>query len=330
MTQASPNYVNGGFRNPVPTYLSSRKEMLGAFRRGMGRKAAEKIPAIPVPVQQIPASLWSAPASQSWKVYWLGHSSLLLEMGGVRYLIDPVLSNRASLAQWVGPKRLHETPVNVADIPYVDAIVLTHDHYDHMDYLTLLALKDKAETFIVPLGVGSILQKWGFAKDKIIEADWWQEVQHKGNTLVPLPARHYSGRYPSARFSGKFPTLWCGWAFLHGSEQIFYSGDTGPMPYTEVTSRFNGFDLSIIPIGAYDVAWPQIHTTPEQAIAIHKEVNARLMLPVHWATFDLAMHSWSEPIERFIAEANQQHVLYLTPEPGAAMDKLQHTQPWWK
>jgi L-ascorbate metabolism protein UlaG (beta-lactamase superfamily) len=211
-------------------------------------------------------------------VYWLGHASVLLEMAGKRFLLDPVFSERASMVQWAGPQRLHPSPIRLDEIPEVDAVLISHNHYDHLDYATIQALAQRPVTFYVPLGVGETLESWGCRWDQIVELDWWGERTQDNVQIVCAPARHFSGR----GLFDRDKTLWASWCLLTEGQRVYFGGDSGQMPtYRDIGKKYGPFDLTILPIGAYDEAWIEIHTTPEQAAEAHQRVKGGVMLPIH-------------------------------------------------
>lgn len=305
------------YTNPIPTRLNVDGAMWDALKRYARRPKGTGKPSDPITVQPITAADLFAPASQVPRIWWLGHASVLLEMGGQRYLLDPVLSERASFSQSIGPRRLHASPIHPSDIPYVDAVVLSHDHYDHMDKWTIRMVAERTRQFIVPMGLGTILRRWGVPAERIMERNWWQDIQHGDNTIVCTPARHYSGRTLSTRMTSTYATLWASWCFINGNHRVYFGGDSGFMPqYDDIGKAFGPFDLTLMPIGAYDKAWAEIHLFPEEAIAAHGMVGGELLLPIHWATFDLAIHPWAEPIDRLQNEARRTGTRLVVPDPG--------------
>ena len=248
---------------------------------------------------------------------WLGHSSVLLEIGGVRVLTDPVFSKRASPFQWMGPARFHETPVPLDELPKLDAVVISHDHYDHLDMGTIAALIDRDIPFLVPLGVGAHLEAWGVPDENIVEMEWWDAFELGETRVVCTPARHFSGRGMTDRNR----TLWASWAVIGPEHRVWFSGDTGPFPQAEeIGERLGPFDLSMIEIGAYDRAWGQIHLGPDEALTMHKQVRGKRMFPVHWGTFNLAAHRWDQPIVRLIEQSELVGVDLLVPVAGQTVD----------
>lgn len=264
------------------------------------------------------------------RITWFGHSTILAELQGIKILFDPVWSERVSPVSFIGPKRFHEPPMSLEElvkIP-VDAVVISHDHYDHLDYGTIVALNKTNCKFIVPLGVGAHLEYWGVEKDRIIELDWWQNVEIKGVTFTATPSQHFSGR----TLEDRDETLWASWAVNGPEKSIYYSGDTGYFDgFKEIGNKLGPFDVGIMAIGAYNELWAPIHLNPEEAIQAHIDVGAKQFIPVHWGTFNLAFHSWTEPIERTIRAAEENHIAVFTPMPGSSVSPpaMVAMQRWW-
>jgi L-ascorbate metabolism protein UlaG (beta-lactamase superfamily) len=261
------------------------------------------------------------------RVTWLGHSTLLVELEGRRVLIDPVFGERCSPSSFVGPRRFHPAPIAVGSLPPVDAVLISHDHYDHLDHSSVLQLNARGVPFIVPLGVGAHLEYWGVSPEHIHELDWWQQVSLGGLTFVATPARHFSGRG-----LGADQTLWSGWAVIGQQRRAYYSGDTAMFEgFAQIGARLGPFDVAMIEVGAYDALWADVHLGPEQAILAHQAVRAGVLVPVHWGTFDLALHSWIEPIERTLEAARAAGVRVVTPRPGQSIDTASPPAPerWW-
>ncbi len=241
-------------------------------------------------------------------------------------LTDPIWSDRASPVNWAGPSRYYAPTIALHDLPHVDAIVISHDHYDHLDYDTVSAMKDTL--FIVPLGIGAHLAHWGVADDHIIELDWWQSTQLGDVTITATPARHASGRFNPR--SGQ--TLWAGYAMVGPEHRVYYSGDTGFFSgLKEIGDKLGPFDVTLIESGQYDPGWPDWHLGPEQAVEAHRHVRGVIMIPVHWGLFTLAPHPWTEPVERVVAAAKCHNVTVLTPQPGQSIEPENQPSiaPWW-
>jgi L-ascorbate metabolism protein UlaG (beta-lactamase superfamily) len=262
------------------------------------------------------------------RVTWFGHSSSLVEIDGARILIDPMWGERASPVPRVGPRRWYAPPIALADLPPVDAVVLSHDHYDHLDRGTIAAIRHWPSRFIVPLGLGARLVRWGVAAEQITELDWWERTTVGAIDVVATPARHASGR----ALLDRDRTLWCGYALVGPSHRVYYSGDSGPFDaLADIGPRLGPFDLTLIQAGAYNTSWPDWHLDPEDAVRLHQSVGGRVMLPVHWGLFNLAFHGWSEPIERVLAAASASGITVATPRPGEPFEPALVAPPnaWW-
>ena len=335
----SPNYRDGQFRSHEPTHWVAAPEgedlghpAVAAYRsRGRGR------PVGPIPVVR---PEWPEVVADL-AVTWLGHATSLVELDGHRFLLDPVFGERVSPSGRVGPRRLHPTPCRVADLPPLDAVLISHDHYDHLDEATITELERTLRPrYVVPIGVDLHLECWGVPTERIIALDWRETTTIGDVVLTCTEARHFSGRG-----FVRNQTLWAGWAMRGPAHSVFFAGDSGPSHRFEDIGRDLGpFDLTLIPIGAYSEHWPDIHLDPVQAVRAHLDVNrgdatASVLLPVHWATFNLAMHWWSEPI-RWTRRAAAEHAVHLlAPRPGTRVplaDKpaeaaaTRNGDTWWE
>ncbi|MFC7527274.1 MBL fold metallo-hydrolase [Actinoplanes sp. GCM10030250] len=322
--EASPQFAEGKFRNSVPsTQLAVASMPRMAVAAATGREARR--PHLPVPVvTPVPGA-----DPQGLHVTWYGHSSALIEIEGRRVLLDPVWSDRCSPSRLSGPRRLHEPPMPLRELPPIDAVVISHDHYDHLDMVTVQNLVDlQAAPFLVPLGVGAHLERWGVPATRIIELDWNEKAEVAGITFVATPARHFSGRG-----FNRDETLWASWVINGPTRKAFYSGDTGYFPgFAEIGEEFGPFDVTLVQIGAYGDAWPDIHMFPEDGVAVHADVRGGLMIPVHWATFNLALHDWAEPADRTWSEAKARGVKLAIPRPGERVDvdNPPAVDGWWQ
>ncbi len=332
----SPRWRDGAFHNvpPVPSGPS------GAMRDALQRLASglpDRKPAGPIPVERFADLLVgdggrgaATSPPDGMRATWYGHATALVEVDGARLLFDPVWSDRVSPTQELGPRRLHPVPIALDRLPALDAVVVSHDHYDHLDMLTVRALAaTRADTvFVVPLGVGAHLERWGVPLGRIVELDWDEEheVAH-GVRLVAAAAQHFSGRGV-----GRDRTLWASWVVAGPRHRMYYTGDSGYFPgYGAIGADHGPFDLTLVQIGAYDRAWPGIHMTPEEGVAAHLDVRGGLLVPVHWGTFVLAMHPWAEPVDRLLAEAGATGARVAVPRPGQALDVDAPSEPdhWW-
>ncbi len=284
-----------------------------------------------LPVVTIQPGSFTTPQPPGLRAMWIGHSSVLIEMDGVRLLVDPIFSDYASPFQWLGPRRFQPPPVHLTDLPHVEAVLISHDHYDHLDMRTVQHLAAKESHFFVPLGIGAHLEEWNIPPSQITDLDWW-EAKPMGNiTIVCTPAQHYSGRGLFDRMA----TLWASWSIIGPEHRVFYSGDTGFSDhFQQIGQRLGPFDLSLIKIGAYGPSayWHDVHLDPEQAIEAHLAIEGRRMLPVHWATFNLGLHAWDEPIKRAVKTAKAHNVDLVTPRIGEVVTVGQpfRSSPWWE
>jgi L-ascorbate metabolism protein UlaG (beta-lactamase superfamily) len=327
--QASPEFRGGHFVNAEPE-ASTGFDDIEAYVKGQFLGRELRVPTAPIPVVAVdPKALAAAPAA-GLRAFWIGHAGAYIELDGLRLMIDPVFSEYASPFPF-GPKRFHPPPIALADLPKIDAVLVSHDHYDHLDMATVRHLAARGTRFFVPLGIGAHLEAWQVPAAQIIELDWWQE-QALGNVrIVCTPTRHYSGRGPSDRKA----TLWSSWSVIGPKHRVFYSGDTGfSKHFAAIGERFGPFDLGFVKIGAYGpgAAWTDVHMTPEDAVRASREVRAKRMFPVHWSTFNLAFHAWDEPIRRALAAATQQQVELLTPRVGEIVvgSEAFASRRWWE
>jgi L-ascorbate metabolism protein UlaG (beta-lactamase superfamily) len=321
----SPEWRDDHFNN-TQTVL---KDFSGAMLRALA-SVPDTEPSVPVPVHAGDAAQYATAPADGLRVTWFGHSSTLVEIDGVRVLTDPIWSERASPVQWIGPHRWFAPPLPLEQLPAVDVVVISHDHYDHLDRATIVAMKQWHNVFVVPLGIGAHLEHWGIPPQRIIELDWWQSARVGTLEVTATPSRHASGRLKPESDT----TLWSGFALRGPAHRVWYSGDTGFFAgMREIGERLGPFDLTMIESGQYDAAWPDWHLGPEQALAAHRLVRGKVMLPVHWGLFKLAPHGWTEPGERALAAADCAGVRLLLPQPGLAVQPLsaQAAEPrrWW-
>ncbi len=320
--ERSPRWSGERFLNVVPT----RELLPGTVgqtlrEQFLGDEVREPVRAVPI----VRPDLRVPPAS-GLRVTWMGHATTLVEIDGVRVLTDPIWNDRCSPLSWAGPKRLHPVPIPLADLGPVDAVVVSHDHYDHLDMPTVRTLAAGGTRFYVPLGIGAHLAAWDVPAAQVTELDWHESAALKGLTFVALPSRHYSGRGVVRN-----RTAWASWGLIGPQHRAWFSGDTGWYDGMEEIGRSHGpFDVAITKIGAYGTTWPEIHATPEEALLLCRAVRGRLLLPVHWATFNLAMHRWAEPPDRLLAAArSDDHV--VVPKPGQPVepDRPPAVERWW-
>jgi L-ascorbate metabolism protein UlaG (beta-lactamase superfamily) len=335
---ASPHYRDGQFRAHEPAQVvgNGGDDVPGSMlattirERGRGRPVA----AVPLVRPRHP----DEPAELA--VTWYGHATSVVELDGRRFLLDPVFGERVSPSALVGPKRLHPVPGPIAEIPRLDAVVISHDHYDHLDEPSIRQLeRTHRPHYVVPIGVDLHLESWGVPAERITSLDWRESTQVSGITLTCTEARHFSGRGLVRN-----QTLWAAWALRGPRHAVFFGGDSGPTHrYTDIGDDLGPFDLTLVPVGAYSVHWPDIHLDPQQAIEAHLAVNRgstdAVMLPIHWATFNLASHWWSEPIRWARKVAAKHGVRLIAPRVGERVDLsgdhldavvAGHQEAWWE
>lgn len=323
----SPHAADGLFHNVLPDELVQRGSLL-AVLRAIALRGPVGRPAHPVPLVTGTGGVSGGAAPLA--VTWYGHSSVLLEVDGHRVLADPVWGDRASPSPLIGPRRLHPVPVPLAALPPVDAVLISHDHYDHLDVPTVRALTRLGDApFVVPLGIGAHLRRWGVPDARIVELDWGASTAVGPLTLTCTEARHFSGRRLARN-----TTLWSSWAVTGPRHRAFFGGDTGYTPAFGEIGRSDGpFDLAILPIGAYSALWPLIHMTPEEAVRAHRDLTGGtgVLVPVHWATFNLGFHTWAEPARRLAVAAAEAGVRIAVPRPGDRVDALapDPAVDWW-
>jgi len=329
--QSSPQFQNGKFVNPNGVALKLfSKETWDVAKDYIFTERIDPKPLVDPHIHRLHPEQWKNHQAEDFYFSWLGHSSLLISMESQRILIDPVLEERASPFSWIGPRRFHPSPITAGELPDIDVVLITHDHYDHLEKATLVAIKKKVARFIVPLGIGSLLENWGINSSKITELDWWESYSSGSLTFYATPAVHYANR-------GLLDTnqrLWCSWSVLGEKKKAFISGDSGYFNgFRNIGERLGPFDVTFLKIGAYSDkgTWRALHMTPEEAGQQHLDVKGQLLVPLHWATFDLALHPWYEPVERLVTFSEQESIILVTPKVGEKI-KLRgqpNTDHWW-
>ena len=287
------------------------------------------VPVDAIPVRRLDRAMLDALDPATNHVIRLGHSSHLLKLRGKYWLIDPMFGERASPLSFAGPERFHPPPLALSELPPIEGVVLSHDHYDHLDTPTIEYLNSHVQHYFVPLGVGERLQEMGVEAARIQEFDWWQNTSHAGVQVTAVPAQHFSGR----TLFDRNRTLWAGWVLESGKQRIYYSGDSGYFPgFRQIGERFGEFDLAMLENGAYDTYWPAVHMTPEETVLAFQEVHARVLYLVHNSTFDLAFHTWKDPMSRVAALAEAKGLPLATPEIGEVLTigQPRTNVQWWK
>jgi L-ascorbate metabolism protein UlaG (beta-lactamase superfamily) len=323
----NPGYRDGTFHNHVETSVMQAGALDAAREWWSGRQ--EREPKVPLPLYANTVTDLGTPPSTGLRITWMGHSTTLVELDGARILTDPHWSKRASPSSAVGPHRFHPPVMELEKLGKLDAVVISHDHYDHLDMETVQRLAATGTRFFVGLGVGTHFEKWGIPANQVTELEWWQEVTlTNGVRLISTPARHFSGR-----FLFRNNTLWTSWSMVGPQHRVYFSGDTGMGPdMAEIGEKLGPFDVTMLEIGQYHPSWGDIHLGPAGALEAHKALRGRTLLPVHWCTFELGLHGWAEPAEDLFNLAPGVFVDLMTPmlgqpaEPGATAPRT----PWWR
>jgi L-ascorbate metabolism protein UlaG (beta-lactamase superfamily) len=329
--RSSPLWAQDAFRNTHPLLPglrdpAAKPPTLTEFLCDGGRR----VPGNPLPSAD-PRDAWSRAPGTGLRATWLGHSTVLVEIGGYRVLTDPVWGPRASPSKLLGPKRFQPVPVPLRSLPPIDAVIISHDHYDHLDYPTILELAKFDVPFVTSLGVGAHLEAWGIPPARIFELDWWETYTSPTGELsiTAGPSQHFSGRGLHDRNA----TLWSSMTIRSARHAVFFSGDTGlTTEYTTVRERLGPFDLVMLEVGAFHPSWGHIHLGPENALEAARLLGARAFLPVHWGTFALAMHDWDQPAEVLLARGPEMGAPLLMPRLGEPAEPAipQKVRGWWR
>ena len=314
------------FEGVIVMNKMSVKERLEMYWKFFFEKT-EKTPQESLPQQQLQLTGLFDSQKNSLKASWLGHSSILINIDGYSILTDPIFERKVSP---IGPTRFNKVlPLNILDLPAVDVVIISHDHYDHLNKFSIQQLSDKVGVFIVPLGVGKRLAKWGIREEQIVELNWWDEFHLQDNlTIVATPAQHFSGR----GLFDKNSTLWASWVIQTPTHRVFFSGDTGYFKgFKEIGKKYGPFDVTFLECGAYNERWSNIHMLPEQTVQAFFDLGGKILQPVHLATFNLAFHTWYEPMERLTNEAWRKGAIISTPVMGQVVNYEKPTTAnlWW-
>lgn len=316
------------FQNPIPTSIMTGPVLktLAAYLTAK----AERVPLTPIGPFHTDTSVFNTLPESGLRITWIGHSSLLIELDGYRILTDPVWSQRVSFSSAVGPKRFFAPPLALSQLPSLDLIICSHDHYDHLDHQTIRQLALTNTPFVCSEGVGFYLEKWGVSRSRITELNWGDSTQVADELkITATPARHFSGR----GIWNRNTTLWSSFVLKGPKHNIFFGADSGWFDgFRDIGDQFGPFDLTMLEIGAYGDTWPDIHMGPENASNAHLALRGKQMMPIHWGTFNLALHAWREPIERLLVAAKEKNITLFAPQPGLPTEANGEAvvSGWWK
>jgi L-ascorbate metabolism protein UlaG (beta-lactamase superfamily) len=322
------------FQNPVPTHLSTLGMLPKVLYLYLTNKD-ERSPRRPLGPFHTDTRIYQQPPVSGARITWLGHSSMLVEIDGARILIDPVWDKRASPFNWSGPKRFFAPPLALEDLPPLDVVLISHDHFDHLGKETMKKLarleSGRGAQWLTSLGVGTELQRFGVRKDSITELDWTESKSVKDLTITALPARHFSGR----SLFNRFETLWSSFVLKGNRYNFYYGADSGLWDgLGEISKQYGPFDLTMLEIGAYNELWKAIHMGPDGAGQAFEQMGANgLLMPIHWGLFELAPEAWRQPIQRITELANQKGWRLWSPEPGIPTEVVvgeAHQSEWWR
>ena len=326
---ASVQYANGVFHNQEgsPSPIGAGNWLAGL--RTLLRAKVDTVPTTAIPVRRLSAQDLNDLSDNANHLVRLGHSSLLLKLQGRYWLVDPVLSERASPVSFAGPRRYSVPPLQLEQLPAIEGVVISHDHYDHLDARTMAFLATRARRYLVPLGVKKRLVRMGVPSELITELDWWQSTELDGLVITATPAQHFSGRSPWDTNR----TLWASWVFESAGQRIFFSGDSGYFGgFRQIGERFGSFDAICVENGAYDAAWPTMHMRPEQSVQAFRDLRGKMLIPIHNSTFDLAFHAWRAPLDAIAQLAQEQGIALATPELGepVTVGQSRDNVRWWE
>jgi len=317
------NFENAGAID-MEMSLSKLAQMIRAYMNKPDGMVPDSLPILHPNIGVIE----SAPDSIT-ALTWFGHSAFFLEMDGKKILLDPMLGPAAAPFTFQINRFSDDLPIAIDDLPEIDAIILSHDHYDHLDFHTIMSIKDRVSHYYVPLGLGSHLKHWGVEEEKIHELDWWQEISFDGIQLACTPSQHFSGRAISDRAS----TLWCSWVIQGKKSKVFFSGDSGYFSgFKKIGEKYGPFDLAMLECGQYNKLWQEIHMLPEETAQAAVDLNANIMMPIHWGMFELSLHPWKEPVERMSVRAADLNMPIFTPKIGErfTLGSQLSSEEWWE
>lgn len=325
----SKNYREDKFVNPIPTKISKPGTIFSTVWKWISGDE-ERQPRYKIETSKPDTDQLNSLAESGLRVTWINHSTVLIEIDGKRFLTDPMWGKRASPFSFAGPSRFFDPPLELDKLPNIDGVIISHDHYDHLDKTTIIRLGKRGIHFYMPLGVGEYLEEWGIPAQQIHELDWSDSVTvGENHKLIATPARHFSGRSLLNRDN----TLWASWVITGTKHKVYFGGDSGYFPgYKDIGEKYGPFDLTILEIGAYHPNWGTIHLGPVNAVKAHLDLKGKILLPIHWGTFTLALHEWTAPIEELITEAGSKNIALMLPRPGQPLSapNMEFNSEWWK
>ena len=313
---------------PVETHVGGFRTMLKVLPELL-RGQNGRMPAVAPGPFRTDATVYATPPGSGLRVTWFGHSAMLWEIDGTRVLVDPVWDERAAPVQWFGPKRFFPPTIALADLPKLDAVLISHDHYDHLGAGTVreLARSRPELRWVTSLGVGAELRRFGVAADKITELDWTGAATVGALKITSLPARHFSGR----SLLNRNETLWASFVLKGPRHTVYYGADSGLWDgFETIGAEYGPFDVAMLEIGAFNELWKDIHLGPDGAVEAFSRLGGGLMMPIHWGLFDLALHPWRQPIERVVALAQETGIRLFSPQPGVPTDVAAGVSEWWR
>ncbi len=331
--EESKNFKEGKFYNLVAVDMSMSKREESLFetlRKFYFSDKKARRPQNPLPNLSLDKELYRQEGNDNFLITWLGHSTLLIKSGNKTIITDPVFSKRSSPFGFLGPKRFpYEKEYNIADLPKIDVVLISHDHYDHLDYQSIVDLKGKVEKFYVPFGIGVHLLKWGVAVDKITEFDWYEKSELGKLEFIFTPTRHFSGR----GLTDRMKTLWGGWIIQNKDKKVYFGADSSYFgEFKKIGEEFGPFEIAFVESGAYNKSWPDVHMFPAETVQATLDLKAKVLMPIHNSKFDLSLHPWKEPLERVLKEANEKDVTLASPIMGEAFvsnSKIPQKR-WWE
>lgn len=324
---ASPQFHNKQFSSGTKALTMTAKDYISSTWQFIFNKN-NQTPKDPLPMQKADLSYFNTPKKDTLSSTWLGHSSVMIRIGQYKIITDPVFEQKVSV---IGPKRFNKgfplTPEQLTDI---DVIIISHDHYDHLNKETIQRLSGVTKTFIVPLAVGQRLVSWGIPEEKIIELDWWENYMFdNGLTITATPAQHFSGR----GINDRNKTLWASWVIQTPEYKLFFSGDSGYFNgFKEIGDKLGPFDITYMECGAYNKLWQGVHMFPEETVQAHIDLKGKILHPIHWGTFNLSVHPWYEPMQRLKIAAKANHIQTATPMAGQTIiyNSAPYGSDWWQ